>query len=186
MTITKANSKVGDGDEYTTIEKIWNIDPGNKSEVMETINDFCGEFAHAELEHTLVISADGKVYQPKGTTTTVNPGVLDRNILNGSIGVHNHPVQAGETMNDSFSRMDLLFSAEYKTGTEYLVSGTRRNAFRLTANFSVDEIYAEWGSAFDEVRKEAFVNKRTIVNEQEEIMKILSKRLKGFEFYEDF
>ena len=69
---------------------------------------------------------------------------------------------------------------------EYLISGTRRNAFRFTENLSTDRIYAEWGSAFDEVRKEAFVNKRTIVNEQEEIMKILSKRLKGFEFYEDF
>lgn len=121
-----------------------------------------------------------------GTSVTIDHSVIGAESLRGSVGVHNHPVPPGETMGDSFSRADLIFSAKYGTGIEFLVSGSRRNAFQFLREYTEDEIYYAWEAALRTVRERAYFNKTPIIWEQEEVMKILAEQLEGFKFYENF
>lgn len=171
---------------YTSIDRVWSIDPTDKAAVSRTVENFAKSFSSSRKEHSTIITTGGEVFLMTGTSSTVNPAVIGPEKLRGSIGMHNHPVPSGETQGDSFSRDDLVFSAKYKTGIEYLVSGERRNAFELTKEFSEEEIYRAWENAFRSVRERAFSGELIIEWEQEEVLKQLVKQLEGFLFYEDF
>ncbi len=89
--------------------------------------------------------------------------------------------------NDSLSVSDLKFAAHYRQGKQYLISGTRRNAFELTEHFTRDEIAALWDEAKHKMWQKAFVGEIEILdNEQELILKILDKDMGAIKFYENF
>lgn len=79
-----------------------------------------------------------------------------------------------------------MFSAKYKTGIEYLISGTRRNAFEFLREYSEEEIYYAWEKALYTVRERSFSGELVFEWEQEEILKVLAEQLEGFAFYEKF
>lgn len=117
--IIKSNGEATDAGRYTSIDGKWNIDPADKEKIYDTVEHFASSFSNVEKEHSIVITKSGEVFSLTGTSVTVDPSVVGAEKLSGSIGAHNHPVPDGETMGDSFSRADLIFSAKYKTGIEY-------------------------------------------------------------------
>lgn len=173
-------------DGYTSIDRTWNINPANEDKISETIEDFASSFSSSGKEHSVVITKDGEVFSLTGTSISVDPSVIGAEKLPGSIGVHNHPVPPGEACGDSFSKADLMFSARHGTGIEYLVSGSRRNAFEFLRQYTEEELYRAWEKAFQLVRERAISGELIIDWEQEEILKVLAEQLEGFMFYENF
>ena len=112
----KDDIKVGYSKNYTTIVAISNINFNDEKAIIERINDFADRFKYADVEHALEISPTGKAYTLKGIHGYVSPEMLGKDILKGSIGIHNHPLKFGQNMGDSFSDYDLAFAAEYKLG----------------------------------------------------------------------
>lgn len=177
---------VGDAEGVTTLESIKKIDFNNPQALKIEIEAFCKEYAFSDVEHNLEITTNGYAYKLKGNKISVDPSMLGEERLKGSIGIHNHPVQEGEVMYDSFSISDLKFAAHYQQGKQYLISGTRRNAFELTGKFTRNEINVLWNKAKYMVWEEAYIRNSEVVNEQESIMKMLSKTVRGIVFYENF
>lgn len=184
--IMKSSGETVKPDGYTSIDRKWKVDPTDKAKVSDTVEEFAKSFSISEKEHSIVITKSGEVFSLTGTSVTVDPSVVGPKKLRGSIGAHNHPVPSGETMGDSFSRADLMFSAKHRTGIEYLVSGSRRNAFEFLYEYTEEEIYHAWAKAFQTVRERALSGELIIEWEQEEILKVLVEQLEGFVFYENF
>lgn len=184
--IMKSSGEIKKADSYTSVDRKWNIDPTDKEKISDTVEYFASSFSSVEKEHSIVITKSGEVFSLTGTSVTVDPSVIGAEKLRGSIGAHNHPVRPGETMGDSFSRADLIFSAKYRTGIEYLISGSRRNAFKFLQEYTEEEIYRAWKEAFQTVRERALSGELIIEWEQEEILKVLAEQLEGFIFYENF
>lgn len=87
--------------------------------------------------------------------------------------------------NDSLSVSDLEFAA-HRQGKQYLISGTRRNAFELTEHFTRDEIAALWDEAKHKMWQKSVCRMKILDNEQELILKILDKDMGAIKFYENF
>ncbi|MCL1874498.1 MAG: hypothetical protein FWF85_10355 [Clostridiales bacterium] len=170
---------------HTKIKVIKPIDPAATYDVAREIENFCREFAVSDKEHALVIALEGNAYLLYGAARGINPKIIGEEFLSGSIIAHNHPLEfAGQ--GDSFSRDDLVFAARYETGKQYLVAGTRRNAFEFTRPLSVNEVYAAWRKAEMQMLWKVASKEMDVIWRQEEILKILGKSLKGFEFYDKF
>jgi SPP1 gp7 family putative phage head morphogenesis protein len=182
----KFNGKIGDSDDMTTITEIKPIDFNDEETILKEINDFCDKYAHADIEQVLVISPNGNAYSLTGSEKEVNHELIGKEALKNSIGIHNHPVEPGKDKSDSFSFKDIKSSNIYGEGKQYLVSGTRRDAYEFTEYYPVDEIETIW----DKARNDAFDkhwNDETIVEfEQQDILRELGKYLKGFKYYEYF
>ena len=73
-----------------------------------------------------------------------------------------------------------------RTGGQFLISGERRNAFKFKKIYNEIEVYNAWKKAYIELLEQARTGQIYIIQEQEQILKILNKRLEGFEFYENF
>lgn len=170
---------------YTKIKVKKPIDPAKACDVVREIENFCREFAVSDKEHALVIAHDGNAYLLHGAARGIDPKVIGEEFLSGSIIVHNHPLEFGG-QGDSFSRDDLVFAARYETGKQYLISGTRRNAFEFTGPLSVDEVYAAWRKAEMQMLWKVASKEMDVIWRQEEILKILRMSVKGFEFYDKF
>lgn len=175
--------KIGDGDEYTKITKISDVDITNPEEVKKALDDFCDDFGYAKEEHSLVISKDGHAYYLVGQKASVDPSILGSDILHDAINIHNHPVPDGEECADSFSFYDLRSALRTGMMNGYLVSGTRKDAFLFTKHYSEKELYDAWNNAKSISLERAFNEEVDIDWEQEGILKVLTELLEGFEFY---
>lgn len=185
LTGYQSSGKIGDTDGNSTLVEIRDVVFSDDNAVKKELLKFSQNHANAKVEHSLVISLDGHAYSISGAESFVNTALAGEDAIIGSIIIHNHPVWDGYDCADSFSRSDLLFAAKYKAGIQYLVSGTRKNAFVYTGNANDEELYDAYEKAFNQVRELAFENDEPIEFEQESIMKILDKTLEGFSFYED-
>jgi len=181
----KSSGKIGDTNGITTITSVREIDFNDSKAVRREINIFLNKFSNDEIEHSVVVSKSGKIYELNGNSFRVDTQIIGEDELIGSIGAHNHPVPKSFDRGDSFSLDDLLFTAKYKTGKETLTSGNRRDAFEYTGNLSNTELKNIWYKTKDKVNENAFNNKTVIEWEQEEICRELSKTLEGFKFYEN-
>lgn len=186
LTLSSGSANIGDGDEYTTIDKIEDIDFNDKKQINRAIEQFCSDYALAPLEHSLAMTPEGKAYYFVGTKGTVDPSIIGIEKLKDSITVHNHPVKAKDKMGDSFSQDDLRFAARCKNRAGFLISGERRNAFIFTRQFTEDKIDLAWEQAKSIMLERSFNGELNIDWEQEEILKVLNEQLEGFEFYENF
>jgi hypothetical protein len=180
-----SSGKVGDTDGYTTIDSVKDINFNDNMAVRSEVNGFLNKYKNADVEHAVVITKSGKVYELTGTVANVNPEIIGINELEGSIGVHNHTIYEGFDRGDSFSREDLLFSAKYKTWKEHLTSGNRKEAFIYIGNLSEEDLYKAYEKARNDVRERAFNTRIPIEWEQEAICRELAKTLEGFKFYEN-
>ena len=159
----------------------------NDTEAIENeLESFCEKYALAEVEHCFIISPQGVLCEFKGNAYAVNPAIAGEDYLKGSIGIHNHPIESGKTMSDSFSEYDLKFDVEYQQGRQYLISGERRNVFEFTKQYTGDEILRAWENASYEMLEQHMKSGTQVVWRHEEILCILSETLEGFEFYENF
>ena len=170
----------------TKITSVRLIDFNDEMTIAKEIDDFVQQYAYAEVEYALELSPTGKAYSLTGTKINVNSEIIGKDVLKGSISIHNHPVEIGKSKSDSFSLDDLLFATRNSTGKQYLVSGERKNAFEFTKIHDEITIYNSWKGAYMELLEQAITGKIDIINEQEQILQILDKRLEGFKFYENF
>jgi len=170
----------------TKITSVKLINFNDKSAIKKEIDDFCLKYAYANIEHAIIISPDGKIYKLTGTKINVNSVIVGNEALIGSVGIHNHPVPNGESLGDSFSKQDLGFAAEYKTGKQYLVSGERRDAFEYIGNLNRGEIEKKYDEAFTIIRNNALETGINIHAEQQQIMEKLNETLEGFKYYGRF
>ena len=184
FTSVRASGKIGDTDGYTVIDAVRDIDYQDSVAVQREINKFLDKHSDSEVEHAIVIAKSGKLYEFTGTSGTVNTLLAGKDELKGSIGAHSHPIWVGHDRGDSFSRDDLLFTAEHGTSVEYLTSGSRREAFAYTGKLTPDEIYKEYQKAKVAVFGRAMSSQTAITWEQEEIFRELLKTLEGLTYYE--
>ena len=182
----KSNFPIGYSDRYSTITDIKSIDFNDTKAITELIDKFSNKYANVDVEYALEISPTGIAYTLKGIDGFVSPEMLGRDILKGSISVHNHPLGFGEKTGDSFSKLDVAFAAEYQMGKQYLVSGERRNACEYIGNLTREEVEDKYDEAFTIVRSISFETGINIYAEQEQIMEKLSEILEGFVFYGRF
>ncbi|MCL2388117.1 MAG: hypothetical protein FWC89_11320 [Defluviitaleaceae bacterium] len=176
---------MGDTDGYTIITDVRQIDFNDETAVMAEIEQFAETYAYADIEHALVITPAGKVYSLVGNEDTVNPAVIDRNELEGSIVIHNHPVEFGLNMGDSFSRRDLYFAVEYNTRQQYLVSGERRNVLEFTKKYTANDVYDVWSNAEIKLRQTR-TTRTDLTFRQEAILKAINNTAEGIVFYDEF
>ena len=169
----------------TTIISVKPIDFNDKEVIKKEIDDFINKYAYADIEYALEISPTGKAYILKGINGNVNSEILGKDILKGSISIHNHPVLKDNDRGDSFSKHDLVFAAEYKTGIQYIVSGERRDAFMFTEHYTNDEIESAWNKTRYKIWEYHDENDTYVVFEQEEILRELRNYLKGVVYYEN-
>ena len=168
----------------TIITDIKPIDFSDNAAIEKEINDFCLKYAYAGVEHALVISPNGNMYSLKGTKGNVNSEIINKETLRGSIIIHNHPVEYGADKDDSFSFKDLKIANENELGKQYIVSGTRRDAFLLTA-YNTAGIETAWDKARYKMWEEHKKNDTQVMFEQQDILRELKNYLKGFEYYEN-
>jgi len=132
----------------TKITDVKLIDFNDKSAIRKEIDNFVNKYAYADTEYSLTISPNNHAYLLTGIKSGVDTSLLGADVLRDSISIHNHIVPKGENEGDSFSKRDLLFTAEYKTGKQYLVSGSRKNVFELIGDkYSEYDIYNAWEQA---------------------------------------
>jgi len=185
LTPAYSNSKIGDTDGYTRVDRIRDIDFDDGKAVQREVDAFLDKYKNADAEHSVVITKSGKVYELTGTSGTVNPEIIGADELKGSIGAHNHPLWEGYDKADSFSIDDLLFAARHKTGTEYLTSGKRRDAFLYTGDLTEEEIYRAYQTAQSSVYQRAFETGTQLLFRNADFMRELSKTLEGLIFHEN-
>ena len=169
----------------TKITDIKPIDFNDKMAIIKEINNFFVKYAYADIEYAHIISPDGNMYSLIGTKYEVNSEIIGKHALNGSIVIHNHPVESGKNKGDSFSIKDLKFAAENNLGKQYLVSGKRRDAFEFTKSYTTDEISVAWRKSTYSMWEKHENNGTIVVFEQADILKEVHKYLKGFIYYEN-
>lgn len=173
---------VDDTDGHTTITDVRRIDFADEAAVNAEIDSFINAHANDSVENALVITPTGNVYRLRGNEVTVNPGILGRSELAGSIVVHNHPGPNA----DSFSRKDFISFFDMGFSREDVVFGNshhilRHNGLPISADRAA-ELYCE---AFAQVRWNALDTGVPIGLEQLEIMQQLSRTTEGLIFHEN-
>jgi len=166
--------------------KVNKIDFNDNKAVFELIENFCKDNAYSDIENVLVISPAGNYYIVAGNKFSVETLIVGEDNLIGSICIHNHPVSKNGVIGNSFSKYDLAFAAEYKLGKQYLISGSRRNAFEYIGNLGYDEMINEYNKAFNMVRDIAWDTGIAIYAEEQQVLEKLKDILGGFVFYENF
>jgi hypothetical protein len=185
LTNERASGKIGDTDGKTRIDNVREIDFNDTAVVKREIQAFLDKYSDTAVEHAIVITKSGKIYELTGAGSTVNTEMIGSEELAGSIGAHNHPIWEGFDRGDSFSYDDLLITVNHKTGIEYLTSGKRRDAFEYTGNLSEDEVYEAYIEAKYRVMDMSFNGELDTDWEKAEIMRELSKTLKGLTYHEN-
>ena len=181
--ISLGDINVGTTNERTEITEVRKIDFNDEEAIEREIEQFTNAYANDSVENALVISPTGNVYILRGNEETVNPSIISRNELKGSIVVHNHPPD----WEDSFSRMDFTAFFKYKLSRQEVISGNLHNTMRYNGStISADKAWELYNEAFNEIRQAAKMI-QTHVGEQEQlqIMRQLSKTMKGLIFNEN-
>lgn len=173
---------MGDTDGYTVITDIRQVDFNDEMAVMNEIGRFAETYAYAGVEHALVITPAGNAYSLRGTELSVNPGIISRDELVGSIVVHNHPGSEA----DSFSRYDFASFFDLGLSREEVVFGSLHHTMRyigvpVTPN-KANDLYR---IAFNDVRRNAMQTGIPIKHEQLETMRQLSRTMEGLIFNEN-
>ena len=181
FTIPEKRGIIGDTDGNTTITDIRPIDWNNEDEINREINNFIEKYAYADVEHALVISPTNQIYELKGISFNVNSELAGMEILRGSRVIHNHPI----AYKDSFSRSDFMAFFKGRHYQSEIISGDLYNIMRYTgSSITPAEAHDLYINAFSEIRAIAEETDIPIEIEQLEIMRHLSKTLKGLIFVE--
>jgi SPP1 gp7 family putative phage head morphogenesis protein len=173
---------VGDTDGNTIITAKRRIDFADEAVVNAEIDDFINTHANDNVENALVIASSGNVYHLRGNEVTVNPGILSRSELAGSIVIHNHPGLNA----DSFSRKDFISFFDMSFSREDVVFGNSHHILRYNGlPVSASKAAELYRNAFAQVRWNALATNVPIGLEQFEIMQQLSRTMEGLIFIEN-
>ena len=175
---------MGDTVGMTIITDVRPVDFNDKAATAEAIDDFAKNFAYADIEHALEISPNGNMYSLTGTALDVDSLLIGKEALKGSISIHNHVVEPGKDKGDSFSLKDLKFASEHELGKQYLVSGTRFDAFELAEYCPIEVLEAIWSEARYAMWEKHLENFTEVAFEYQDILREFGNYLKGFEYYE--
>ncbi|MCL2015353.1 MAG: hypothetical protein FWG68_03790 [Defluviitaleaceae bacterium] len=186
------NAELSNGGEITNNDTIIlahvpnAVDVSNPANVRQFLDDFIARYAVHDVEHAYVLTRDRDFYALAGNVGAVNPGVLDSNTLRGAVIIHNHPLLPNDVRGDSFSSYDFYFANEFQVGRQYLISYDRRNSMEFTRQYDSEELIDAWHKAWKDSSRAITSRKQKAFYRANETLKILSERLEGFEFYENF
>ena len=142
---------------------------------------FSKAYKKADVEYVCVITAENKVYEVKGISSTVGINLVG-DTLKGAYVTHNHPDQ-GEFFGDCFSKAD--FKGFFKYGLKELQvsSGLGRYSISYDGNYiSEKEAEALYNEARKNVFERAFQNGEWVEYEQFDTMEFLSGMMKNLVF----
>ncbi|MCL2015249.1 MAG: hypothetical protein FWG68_03265 [Defluviitaleaceae bacterium] len=162
------------------------VDINNPADVQLFLDDFAARYAVQDTEFAFVLTQNGDFYELHGNIGAIDPTILEREILKGAIIIHNHPMLPEDVRGDSFSSFDFHFANEFQVGRQYLVSYDRRNSMEFTRQYDSEELVDSWLEAWNDSLGALTSRNRKTFYRQYETLKILGKRLEGFEFYENF
>jgi len=178
---TMNRGSVGDTDGYTEVADVRQINFNDDTAVAREIEQFASLYANAEVEHARVISPSGNVYTLRGSGVAVNPGIINRNELAGSIIVHNHPAPGA----DSFSRYDFISFFDFRLSREDVVFGNQHHSMHFNGTpVNTSRAADLYRAAFSEVQRNALMSGVPIRQEQLETMRQLSRTMEGLSFDE--
>ena len=167
--------------KHTVITGIHPINFNDEAAVQLEIKQFADKYVHDNVENALVITPSNNIYTLRGNDASVNPGIINRNELKGSIVIHNHPPD----WPDSFGRMDFASFFEYGFSHEDVIAKKLWNTMRYEGvTISTEQAIMLYNDAFNTVRNRAFIANIQIEREQLETMRELSKIMKGLIFHE--
>ena len=180
--MSSGGGSVGATDGHTEIIDVRQIDFNDEATVNREISQFVDAHANDNVENTLVITPVGNVYTLRGNEVTVNPGIINRNELAGSIVIHNHPGPNA----DSFSQYDFSAFFDFGLSREDVVFGQNMHSMRFTgAYISGDVAWGRYREAHRAIQTNAILSSSPIRSEQTEIMRQLSNTMEGLIFHEN-
>lgn len=118
-------------------EEMGQIDPLNQNQVETALNDFEEKYRNSEIEHCIVITETGKVYEIHGTRYNVNTELLGDKMKN-SINEHNHVTGESEY---SFSWLDFNSSIQEQSSVSVAYDEKYRYSMTDYKGISKDEAY---------------------------------------------
>ena len=171
--IGKGSGKAGDTDGESKIERVWDVDFSDEKEISKIQDEFFKTHAYSDKEYAVIVSPENKAYYISGGKSSVNTDLVGEESLKGCISIHNHPVPDGDTFYDSFSKQDFVSSARYNSSLEVLISGERKQAYRLLREMSEEEAETIYNKALFSMLSKAFDSGREIEYRQLDTMKEL-------------
>jgi len=167
--------------EYTIIIDIRPVDFDDEDAVDREIKAFRKKYASAAKEHALVVSPIGQVYELAGSSINVNIELVGKDALRNSRVIHNHTPKD----KDSFSRDDFIKYFEYELNQLEIVSGELSNVMRYKGEpITPNRAYELYNNAQHTNWQIAKDFRMSVEMEQLEIMRQLSKTMKGLVFSE--
>jgi len=166
---------------YTKITDIRPFDFCDEDAVRREIEAFCRNYSNADIEHALVISPSGQIFELAGLSGKLNIELVGKDALRGSRVIHKHSPKD----KDSFSLDDFeeyfgkgLFQLEVVC--EDLHCKMRYEGEPITLSRAY-ELYNEARLIIWQIAKDS---RMFVKMEQLEIMRQLSKTMKGLVFDE--
>ena len=179
-----------EGNETDGVSTIINVEPINikdKKLIREKFDNFADQYKGEKIEYALVISVvQGKAITIKGSTGTVNPGLIGKENLRGAKVIHNHPDESG-FLGDCFSVWDLNDFFKFEMAELEVVSGLGHFFLKLKKRLSqeqIKKIVEELPEVYRETRNKIVdkLNKKNkeMDYEQLRVMEKLTEKYKNF------
>lgn len=154
-------------DEHT-FEKIGHIDFADKKGISKMLSEFEYRYKDSEIEHCIVFTTNGDIYEVHGDKDTVNTEKLGI-LMYGSINEHNHVI--GESQY-SFSWADLKTSV--KDGTHTMLAYDEKYRYFIVfggKKISVDDLENAYLEAESEVgdkrQEESFMKQPFSISDED-------------------
>ena len=159
----------------STFEKTGHIDVSDKKQVEEAISDFEKRYEKSELEHCIVITENGDVYEVHGGRYTVDPTVIGAENMRESINEHNHVAGLSQY---SFSKEDIYESC--KDGSYMSMAFDEKYKYSMTFKNKVPyekvhDVYVD--SEISLMSRKALGEKIKSEDEQHEVVKLTCEAL---------
>lgn len=131
-----------------TFEKIGEINFSDKKGISKLLAEFEKKYQNSNIEHCIVFTTTGEIYEVHGDSYRVNTGLLE-NKMKGSINEHNHVTGESEY---SFSWEDLESCADDGTSTA-IAYDEKYRYFMIFPNekISEDAVYEAYENAKESV-----------------------------------
>ena len=97
--------------EHSKPDYLGKININDETQINSKLNEFKEKRINSKIEHALVITKDGEVYECHGINNAVYPDVDLGDKINGAIISHNHPADETEY---TFGQSDVQLLQQYK------------------------------------------------------------------------
>ena len=158
----------------STYEQIGHIDVADKNQVEAALSDFEQRHKDSDLEHCIVITTDGDVFEVHGGKYTVDPAILGDKTV-GSINEHNHVTGLSQY---SFSKEDIYESC--KDGSKISIAFDEKYRYKMSFENRVSEdlVHDAYINAEMALMTRSALGERILPeNEQHEVVRLTCETL---------